>query len=129
MNQTLLAQAKNRAAVFEKFLQIELDQEANASQLAFLDRGIENSPYQAELSNYPIYLEQKPMDFSPYPNRGKVPQINTTHLNFLDPDILQACVCVGRFVDDQLQTMWMGKNALEKVQFGSTTKIIAGLNI
>ncbi|MFO7028690.1 hypothetical protein B9T07_01190 [Limnospira fusiformis CCALA 023] len=129
MNQTLLAQAKNRAAVFEKFLQIELDQEANASQLAFLDRGIENSPYQVELSNYPIYLEQKPMDFSPYPSRGKVPKINTTYLNFLDPEILQACVCVGRFIDDQFQTIWMIKNALESVQFRTTTKIIAGLNI
>lgn len=129
MNKTLLEQAKNRAAVFDKFLQIELEQEANASRLAFLDRGIENSPYQAEISNYPIYLEQKPMIFRPYPHLGKIPKINTTSLDFLDPEIQQACICVGQFFDDHLETLWMGKNPLEKVQFWSTTKIIAALNI
>jgi hypothetical protein len=39
---------------------MEIDAKANINKLAFLDRGIEKSPYQQEIKNYPDYLKQKP---------------------------------------------------------------------
>lgn len=129
MNKVLLERAKDRAAVFEKFLQTERDEEASAIRLAFLDRGVENSPYRTEIENYPVHLQQKPMKFGPYPRRGELPKINTTNLDFLHGDIQEACICLGRFRDDRIETVWMGKNALRNTQFWSSTKILPVLNV
>ena len=46
MNLTSLELAKDRARIFKNYLQIEIDLKANSEKLAFLDRGIKNSPYQ-----------------------------------------------------------------------------------
>jgi len=144
MNLTSLEIAKNRAIIFKKFLQIEIDVKANSEKLAFLDRGIQNSPYQKEIPNYPNYLKQKPdglkvisyippannpLKLNAFPSLGELPQINTQALNFLHPDIKQACVCIGTFVEGKIQAQWLGKNALTKVECWSATKIIPLLNI
>ena len=129
MNQNLLKQAINRDKVFKKLLQTELNQGANANHLAFLDRGIKNSPYQHEITHYPIYLKQKYMTFRPYPQLGKIPEINPDALSFLHEEITEACICLGRWEQEELQTLWMGKNSLRKAQFWSSTKIIPVLNV
>ncbi|EAW36425.1 hypothetical protein [Lyngbya sp. PCC 8106] len=129
MNQNLLKQAINRDNVFKKLLQTELNQGANANHLAFLDRGIENSPYRNEIDHYPTYLLQKSMTFRPYPQLGKIPEINPDALLFLHEEITEACICLGRWEQEKLQTLWMGKNSLRKAQFWSSTKIIAILNV
>ena len=144
VNLTSLEIAKNRSLIFKKFLQTEIDVQANSDKLAFLDRGIQTSPYQKEIPNYPNYLKQKPdglkvisyippannpLKLSVFPSLGEVPKINDQALNFLHEDIKQACVCIGTFVDGKMQAQWLGKNALTKAQFWSATKIIPLLNI
>ncbi|MEB3280616.1 MAG: hypothetical protein VKK42_17020 [Lyngbya sp.] len=129
MNQNLLKQAINRDEVFNKLLQTELNQGANANHLAFLDRGIENSPYQNEIDNYPTYLKQKSMMFRSYPQLGQIPDIDPDALDFLHEEITEACLCLGRWHQGELKTLWMGKNALKKAQFWSSTKIIPALNV
>jgi len=143
MNLTSLELAKDRSRIFKKYLQTEIDLKANASKLAFLDRGIQNSPYQKEITNYPNYLRQKPdgikvisyipaanspLKLNPFPSLGQLPQINPQALNFLHEDIKQACVCIGTFVGGKIQAQWLGKNALTKAQFWSATKIIPLIN-
>ena len=144
MNLTSLELAKDRARIFKNYLQIEIDAKANSEKLAFLDRGIQNSPYQKEITNYPEYLKQKPdglkvisyipepnnrLTLTAFPSRGELPQIDPQALNFLHEDIKQACVCIGTFVGGKIQAQWLGKNALAKAEFWSATKIIPLLNI
>ena len=68
--------------------------------------------------------------FTDYPNRGILPTINRSGLNFLPSNISHACVCVGSFGDgtSPMKTHWLGKNALSSQQFLSTTKFIGVLN-
>ncbi|MEL7037631.1 MAG: hypothetical protein AAFO04_18700 [Cyanobacteria bacterium J06592_8] len=129
MNQNLLQEALNRTEVFDKLLQIELNQGANANQLAFLDRGIENSAYYSQIRNYLIYLKQKSMTFQTYPLLGEIPDIHSNTLDFLHEEITEACLCLGRWHQGQFQALWMGKNSLRNTQFWSSTKIIPALNI
>ena len=144
MNVTSLELAKDRSRIFKKYLQTEIDVNANSEKLAFLDRGIQNSPYEKEIKNYPDYLKQKPdglkvisyipaannpLKVSPFPSLGELPQIYPQALNFLHQDIKQACVCIGTFVGGKIQAQWLGKNALTKGEFWSATKIIPLLNI
>ncbi|MGB3402548.1 MAG: hypothetical protein WBA77_07645 [Microcoleaceae cyanobacterium] len=129
INQTQLEFAKNRAAVFQHFLQLEIEKGATSDHLAFLDQGIHHSPYQTELENYSSYLKQQPMRFRPYPYLGQLPTIHTESLNFLHRDIQEACICLGSWQNGQIEGLWLGKNALHNTQFWSATKLIAILNV
>ncbi len=129
MNPNSLKQAKNRDKVFDQLLQIELNQGASANRLAFLDRGIENSPFRDEIDHYPLYLKHKSMTYRPYPKLGQIPEINRDALDFLHEDIQEACLCIGRWHQEELKTLWAGKNPLRPAQFWSSTKIIAVLNV
>lgn len=142
-----LEKAKDRENVFREFYRQETNYDAY--KLAFLDKGIDNSPYQKEISNYPSYLKEKPDGqevlslgakataftaqktalFKPYPQRGELPDIDSRALEFLHKDITEACICIGSFVDGKLRSRWLGRNALNNVQFWSTTKFIAILNL
>jgi hypothetical protein len=142
-----LALAKDRQQVFNDYFQQEAGY--NADKLAFLDRGIQASPYQNDVAQYPDRLLQKPdgkaivslgdkvvltgttttVTFSPYPNRGQLPQIDSAALNFLHPDIQQACIAMGSIVNGAMWTHWLGRNALSNVQLWSTTKFIPMLNL
>lgn len=138
--QDKLESAKKRAAVFQELLNKESSLGANSEKLAVLDSGIEKSPYQKYIQSYPKFLSNKPDGveivssvnndkFKPYPQVGQIPEIDGDALKFLYDDIKEACVCVGGFVDDNFKSYWMGKNALRKNQFWSSTKIIAILNL
>lgn len=129
MNSYRLEQSKNRKQVFDNFLQIEQKVGANSDKLAFLDKGIDQSRYQNISQNYPQYLSRKPLQYSPYPPLGKIPYIDQEGLNFLHPQITEACISLGRFESGELKTIWLGKNPLKTAQFWSTTKIIAPLYI
>jgi hypothetical protein len=98
-------------------------------QMAYQDRGIDASPYKDDIASYPQRLANLPGDgglsiASTYPPLGTIPDIDTTGLDFLHPDILEACVCIGRWDNGKPVTTWLGRNALEPVQMWSATKII-----
>ena len=92
--------------------------------------------YQKQISDYPHRLLQKPdgkkvicatkpnPDFQSYPPVGTIPKIDEEGLQFLHPEITEACVCVGTFVERKLQVKWLGRNALSNDEFWSGTKII-----
>jgi peptidoglycan hydrolase-like protein with peptidoglycan-binding domain len=149
----ILEQAKNTAFIFQKLSDIQDKTPITANigvNEAFIARTIANSPFEQEINNYANYLAQQPngttiisygekfqlsgsdkiVTFSPYPARGTLPTIDTQGLSFLDNDISHACICVGSFVegDDEIKAHWLGRNALEQVQFLSATKFIGVLN-
>ncbi len=89
-----------------------------------------------KISDYVNYLNQKPEistvqsdeSFSPYPDRGIIPEINDNGLEFLHPDIKEACLCLGRFYDNIIETKCLGINALSNEEYWSSTKIMSLLH-
>ncbi|MBD2484688.1 hypothetical protein [Planktothrix sp. FACHB-1365] len=128
MNNYHLEEAKNRKQVFDKFLQIEKKIGANADKLAFLDRGIEQSKYKNSIPNYPQTLKRKPLQYTSYPVFGKIPYIDEQGLDFLHPQIEEACISLGKFEAGELKTIWLGRNPLKTAQFWSSTKMIPVVN-
>ncbi|MGV8122411.1 MAG: hypothetical protein AB2L14_21845 [Candidatus Xenobiia bacterium LiM19] len=100
----------------------------NPEHLAYLDKGIDQSPYREEIPSYPSRLAATPQtvhDTAPlYPALGRIPDINEKALDFLHSDILNACVCIGTYADGRMHARWLGRNAKEPVQMWSSTKII-----
>ncbi len=128
-----LESGKNREQIFQEFLLLANSPDATADNPALLYKGVQNSPYQPDINNYPIRLkyQQNPAElpFQPYPKIGELPQIYFQGLEFIHPDIQEACICVGHLSDGKIKAHWMGRNALNKNQFWSGTKIIPLLNI
>lgn len=144
-----LEAARDREKVYQTYLNREIQEGSNQMHLSFLDQGVENTPYASEINSFPDRLKQKPdgktigslgasvtptgssqpVSFSAYPTVGKQPTIDAAGLNFLHADIKEACVCVGSFVNDQIQAHWLGKNALTEGQFWSSTKIVPLMNV
>jgi peptidoglycan hydrolase-like protein with peptidoglycan-binding domain len=140
----ILEQAKDTAFILEKLKEIQQHTLILVNigvNEAFVSRTTQNSPFVGEIANYPQYLAQKPDgtsiissgnsgSFSNYPNRGQLPNIDSSGLNFLPNYIAHACVCLGNFGDgtNPIKTRWLGKNALQPVQFLSATKFIGVLN-
>ncbi|MBD2024353.1 S-layer homology domain-containing protein [Leptolyngbya sp. FACHB-711] len=151
-----LASAQDRNAVYKEFLAQEVAYPGN--RLAFLDRGAASSRYFADISQFPARLAAKLDEevitpsaerlriaslgdsnvltgtnqrvfFTPFPEYGTLPAIDSTGLDFLHPDIQEACLCVGSLVNGTMQTHWSGRNALDNVEMWSTTKIIPLLNV
>ncbi len=143
----ILEQARDRQKIFNEFFQQESG--FSGDKLAFLDRGIGNSPYRADLSTYPDRLKEKPdnqevaslgtqvtlkgsnqtVTFTPYPRMGDRPAFDTTGLSFLHEDIPFACLCMGSVVDGKVRTRWLGKNALSNIELWSATKFIPLMNV
>ncbi|MEB3182725.1 MAG: hypothetical protein VKL59_27355 [Nostocaceae cyanobacterium] len=128
-----LEQGKDRARIFQEFLAIANSPNATTDNPALLYKGVQTSPYQQDINNYPVRLkDQQNLEellFQPYPKVGELPQIASQGLEFIHPDIKEACICIGRLADDKIKAHWMGRNALNKNQFWSGTKIIPLLNI
>ncbi|GAA6618653.1 hypothetical protein [Scytonema sp. NUACC26] len=128
-----LEQGKDKEQIFQEFLVLANQPDATAFKPALLYKGIQNSPYQPEINNYPVRLKEQldPQEliFKPYPKIGELPQIASQGLEFLHPDIKEACICVGRLSSEKIRSRWIGRNALDKNQFWSGTKIIPLLNI
>ena len=129
----------SREDVYQKFLALAVDGVEDKPVLLY--QGIKNSPYENQIKDYPQRLTQVPdgknivsgtkvnSTFIPYPTLGELPVIDENGLNFLSEEIKEACICIGAFVDGQLQTKWLGRNALSNQQFWSGTKIIPILNV
>ena len=125
---------ENREKIYQKFLQAAAKGQEDYPVLLY--KGIKTSPYQKEISDYPRRLLQKPdgkkvvcaikgdKTFQSYPSVGKIPEIDEGGLEFLHADITEACICIGTFVERQLQVKWLGRNALSNDEFWSGTKII-----
>lgn len=130
--QDKLAQAKDREEVFQKFLAMAMETGANPENPALVYQGLQNSPYQSQISDYPNRLKTKPEDpnalYKNYPRVGELPEIEQKGLEFLHPDIENACVCLGKFIEGKMKGRWLGRNALTKAQFWSGTKIIPLIN-
>ncbi|MDF5725259.1 MAG: hypothetical protein PUP91_33375 [Rhizonema sp. PD37] len=131
---SILQTDKNQ--IFQNLLKIDTATQLSENETAaFLNRGIQNSKYFTQIADYPNRLAAKyespslPSTYSPYPKRGVIPLIDNQALDFLHSDIQQACVCIGCFVNGQIQTRWLGKNALTLGEFWSATKIIPILNV
>jgi peptidoglycan hydrolase-like protein with peptidoglycan-binding domain len=141
----IMANAKDRQQVYNEFLKQEAG--FDASKLAFLDRGIEKSPYRNDVPAYPDRLTQKPngtqlaslgsqvtlvngrvVSFNTYPAVGVRPAIDGG-LEFLHSDIQQACIAVGSIVDGKMRAHWSGRDPIKGIQHWSTTKIIPLLNV
>lgn len=123
--------AKDRPKIFNDFFAAE--EGFNGNKLAFLDKGIKSSPYQSKVESYPESLNLVPNLAIPgakvYPNIGEIPDINEQALHFLHRDIKQACICVGGTAEGPFKASWLGRDALDKGEFWSTTKIIPILNV
>ena len=131
-----LKTARNQGEVFQEFSAMQ----PNTGGGAFLNRKIDRSPFKADIDSYPQRLKEKvdqievislgdlPI-FTAYPDQGQKPTIDNQGLNFLHSDIKQACVCIGSFVNGNIKAHWLGKNALDNVEFWSATKIIPILNV
>ncbi len=133
----LLAQAQDRQTTFKSLLQQETG--FDAEKLAFLDRGIQRSPFRAKISQYAPQLQSVPQlsaaVASPlikpvaYPSRGDLLFPTEGTLDFLSSDILSACVCLSAVQKGELQTRWLGKDALSDRQLWSATKFVPLLNV
>jgi hypothetical protein len=129
----------NQEILYQHFL--ELAQGGVEDKPVLMYQGINTSPYQDQINQYPDRLLKKPdhkniistiksdQSFSSYPVVGKLPKIDENGLDFLHEDIKEACVCLGSFADDKFQTKWLGRNAFVTGEFWSTTKIIPLLNL
>lgn len=107
--------------LYDYFLQQEEGHDAD--HLAFLDRGIDNSPLKEQIPDYPLRLiAVRPAEGAsqPFPLLGKVPRLE--NLDFLHPDISHACVAVGSWHEGELHTRWLGRNATTPAQMWSATK-------
>ena len=126
-----LALARDINSIYDRFLQSE--EGFNGAKLAFLDKGIKSSPYQTQVETYPDRLTETPrlelVGAKSYPTIGEIPAIDEQALDFLHPDIKQACICLGGANGGPFTAQWLGRNALDRGEFWSTTKIIPILNV
>ncbi|MBD2176536.1 hypothetical protein H6F42_06360 [Pseudanabaena sp. FACHB-1998] len=108
------------------------------------NRNFAPSPLLSHISSYPDRLASLPdgvnivsygeiamlagtqvrVRFRPYPAIGEIPNIENIGLEFLDDSIQQACISIGSLVNGQMLSRWIGRNALDNVQFWSSTKIL-----
>lgn len=132
-----LEQAQNRQATFQSLHQQEAG--FNAEKLAFLDRGIRRSPFQAKIPEYTLHLKSDPQASAAvatplaksvaYPAPGDLLFPTEGALDFLSSDILSGCVCLSTLDKGELQTRWLGKDALSDRQLWSATKFVPLLNV
>lgn len=129
-----IATVKRQIADFQKAVG------ANDAKLGFLDMGVDRSPFKHLVYQYSNFLDNTKtagidtdlapsLSFDSYPNLGDVPNINSSKLAFLPPDITQACICIGKIDGGFFSSSWLGKNELKPVECLSATKIIPILNV
>ncbi len=128
----------DRARAYAALLARARAEGASADHLAYLDRGLEGSPFRDDVARTPERLGRgregareaaaRPGD-APFPARGARPRLEAG-LDFLHPDVQQACLIVGRVDDDgRLVARWSGRRALEPDQCWSATKHLQALHV
>jgi len=131
------ALVQDKQTLFQQFIQQEKG--FDAEKLAFLDRGIRNSPFRSQTSWASATFQRTgpkatalPLPLAnaaPYPSRGDRPAMDATGLDFLASDLLSACVCVATTQADQIHARWLGREAFVNRQMWSATKFIPILNV
>ena len=132
-----LVAAQDRHATRQRFTRQEAG--FGAAKLAFLDRGIERSPFQRDIINYMPRLKRfaQPAAVTmaaltpaaAYPTRGQIPTLEADGLDFLEADILAGCLCLATVQDGALQARWLGRSAFEPRQMWSATKFVPLLHV
>lgn len=113
---------------------------AKADKLAFLDMGVEQSPFKDSLyraqefikaatSNNVQSASPNTLAFSEYPSIGSLPEIKPVSSSFFASEITEACLCIGNINQGHLTASWIGKNAMSLVECWSASKIIPILNV
>jgi hypothetical protein len=139
--QELASSSKNQDSekFYQKFLKVAA--KGTLDEPALMYKRIHTSPYKSHVVNYPTRLMRKPdgnhvisvskdtKNFQSFPQVGQVPKIDEQGLKFLHKEITEACICVGSFIEGEFKTKWLGRNALSKTEFWSSTKIIPILNV
>ncbi len=143
----VLEQARDRSGIHADYLHQE--EGFDAENLAFLDRGARGSPVADQMAHFPDRLRvapdqiemvswdvstpqvdsRPPVAFTPYPERGVLPAIDGSGLEFLHADVQRACLCVGRVEEGRMRTHWLGRQALANGELWSCTKIIPLLQV
>ncbi|MEO1386036.1 MAG: S-layer homology domain-containing protein [Cyanobacteria bacterium J06634_6] len=128
---------QDRKSIFDSFLKQETG--FGAEKLAFLDIGIERSPYRNQISYAPLRLQSPsaiPLpptgmleNAASYPNRGQRPMMDAGALDFLSPNILSGCLCLATTEAGELKSRWLGRDAFINRQMWSSTKFIPLLNL
>lgn len=123
---SLISQSKfDQEKVYQQFLEIASSSEDQHPVLLF--QGVDKE-LEAEIRDYPQRLQQQ-ITCLDYPSIGEIPPIDEDGLEFLHPEIKEACLCIGSYQDGKLSTKWLGKNALSNQEFWSATKFIPLLNL
>ena len=117
--------------LYDQFLERALEEGSSSEHLAYLDRGIEQSPLKSQIPRYPLRLQvfrptQKGAES--YPKAGQLPQLQEG-LDYLHPSISEACVCFGGWQDGKLTARWEGRHAIDPVQMWSATKTFPMLRV
>ncbi len=115
----------NKEQVYAQFLEIASSPKTLHPVLLF--QGVEKS-LEAEIKDYPQRLQQQ-ITCLDYPKIGEIPPIAESGLEFLHPEIEEACICFGSVKEGKLTTKWLGKNPLGNQEFWSATKFIPLLNL
>ncbi|MEW6494241.1 MAG: peptidoglycan-binding domain-containing protein [Cyanobacteriota bacterium] len=130
---------QNSEKTYQKFLKAAAS--GTIDEPTLLYKRIDTSPYKDQIINYPTHLKRKPdgnnvvsvskdtAKFQPFPQVGQLPEIDEKGLNFLNKEITEACICVGCFVEGKFKTRWLGRKALSKTEFWSSTKIVPIFNV
>ncbi|MEQ8756165.1 MAG: peptidoglycan-binding domain-containing protein [Coleofasciculus sp. G1-WW12-02] len=129
----------DKETIYKTFLKESV--KGSIDEPALFYKGIDTSAYKTQIKDYAARLMQKPdgktlvsvtkdtTHFQPFPPVGQLPDIDDQGLSFLHPEITEACLCVGGFVNGDFKTKWLGRNALSKTEFWSSSKIIPILNV
>ena len=116
---------------YDRFLERALQEGSTTDHLAYLDRGIDQSPLKSQIPCFPLRLQvYRPTQKAGqvYPLSGHLPRLEEG-LDYLHPSITEACVCYGGWQDGQLTSRWEGRNATSPVQMWSATKTFPMLRV
>ena len=125
--------AQTRRSLFQGFLAQEAS--FDAEKLAFLDKGIRRSPLRSSVNKAAERLQLPPgipqffERSAPYPAIGDRPALDAGGLDFLSPQVLSGCLCLGGQANSQLSARWLGREAFDPRQMWSSTKFIPLLNL
>lgn len=129
----------SRDQFFQDYLAIEKIDGSNEDRLSFLDKGIKGSPFQKDVESgaYTERLRIRPDDaqvaasaeFHQFPKRSEMPTIHSDGLQFLHPDVTEACVCQADFLPGSrdIRVRWLGRHATRETEYLSSTKMVGAL--
>jgi hypothetical protein len=131
--------ANNRDEAYRTLLARAQAEGSKSDHLAYLDRGIERSPYRANASQVASLFARRPdgvklvagnatLATEPFPARGKRPG-EVRPLPFLGRSTTQASVAVISDAGGKVNARWYGRNDQQNAAFWSATKMMNVLGV